>query len=189
MLLTLALWPIVLAAAGSSARAELVLRDGDRVVLLGGTIVEREQLYGYWEAMFVSHFPRASVAFRNLGRSGDTVWGDSRAGSGTADDGFKALIEHVENIKPTLIIVAYGANESLDGEARLGRFQDGLKRLLDRLAATGARIMLLAPLRLEQMPPPLPDPAAQNKQLWHYVEALHDVAVGRDYPFLDFERW
>jgi hypothetical protein len=189
LLLTLALWPIVLAAAGSSARAELVLRDGDRVVLLGGTIVEREQLYGYWEAMFVSHFPRASVAFRNLGRSGDTVWGDSRAGSGTADDGFKALIEHVENIKPTLIIVAYGANESLDGEARLGRFQDGLKRLLDRLAATGARIMLLAPLRLEQMPPPLPDPAAQNKQLWHYVEALHDVAVGRDYPFLDFERW
>src|SRR5688500_18948375 len=27
------------------------LRDGDRVVLIGNTLVEREQRYGYWETL------------------------------------------------------------------------------------------------------------------------------------------
>ncbi|HEY5316043.1 MAG TPA: GDSL-type esterase/lipase family protein [Pirellulales bacterium] len=180
---------LALGIAARPLRAEFALHDGDRVVLLGSTTIEREPLYGYWETMLVSHFPQANIVFRNLGLADDTVWGEARTGGGTPEDDFQARIEHVAALKPTVIFFAYGSRESSAGEAGLERFTDGLKRLLDRLAATRARIIVLAPLRLERLPPPAPDPAAQNKRLWHYVEALHDLAITREYLFLDLERW
>src|SRR5229473_3428134 len=50
------------------------LSDGDRVVLIGSTLIEREQESGYWETALTTRFPKANVTFRNLGWSGDTVF-------------------------------------------------------------------------------------------------------------------
>src|SRR5437762_2635492 len=83
-----------------SLAAEFTLKDGDRVVLLGNTLIEREQRYGYWEEALTLAFPKQQVTFRNLGWSGDTVFGIARAGFGSQADGFKHLKEHVEAIKP-----------------------------------------------------------------------------------------
>ena len=38
-----------LAVAADPVPNPFVFKDGDRVVFLGGTLVEREQKYGYWE--------------------------------------------------------------------------------------------------------------------------------------------
>src|SRR5215470_16833843 len=54
------------------------LRDGDRVVLLGDTLIEREQAHGFIELMLTARFPDRAVTFRNLGWSGDTPWGEAR---------------------------------------------------------------------------------------------------------------
>src|SRR5262245_32802563 len=80
------------------------LKDGDRVVLVGNTLIEREQKYGYWEAALTSACPDRNITFRNLGWSGDTVWGEARAGFGTQADGFKRLVDHTLALKPTVII-------------------------------------------------------------------------------------
>ncbi len=155
------------------------LKDGDRVVLLGATMIEQEQRYGYWEAALTSRWPERNVTFRNLGWSGDDVWGDARASFGTRADGFKALKDHVFALKPTVIIVGYGGNEAFDGAAGLPKFVDGLNILLDTLAPTKARIVLLAPLRQEDLGRPLPDPIAHNKDLLIYTDALRDAAKTR----------
>src|SRR6185295_9380638 len=105
-------------------------------VLLGNTLIEREQRYGSWEEALTLIFPKQQVIFRNLGWSGDTVFGIARAGFGSQADGFKHLKEHVEAIKPNVILLAYGTNESFDGEAGLTQFQKGLDTLLDTLAKT-----------------------------------------------------
>lgn len=181
--------PAVILAAARQSPAAFELADGERVVLLGSTIIEREAAYGYWEAMLTSHFPRRNIIFRNLGWSGDTVWGESRAGFGTAADGFKALVEHTIALKPTTILIAYGTNESFAGPDGLPHFQDGLLKLLAALAPTKARIVLMAPLELERLKTPLPDPSAENKNVWHYGQAIHDLATERDYLFLDLGRW
>src|SRR5262249_38018163 len=76
-------------AADRPAGGPFELADGDRVVLLGNTLIEREQRYGYWEAALAARFPRRAVQFRNLGWSGDTVFGEARAGFGSAADGFR----------------------------------------------------------------------------------------------------
>src|SRR6266851_5371299 len=78
------------------------LRNGDRVVLVGSTLIEREQRYGYWEAMLTSRHPDRDITFRNLGWSGDTVFGHARAGFGSVADGFRHLKDHVLALKPTV---------------------------------------------------------------------------------------
>jgi lysophospholipase L1-like esterase len=159
--------------------------DGDRVVFLGNTLLEREQRYGYWEAALTRRFPKAAVTFRNLGWCGDNVWGDARAGFGTRADGFRQLKEHVLALKPTVLVIAYGGNESFDGTAGLPRFVAGLNTLLDTLAPAKARLVLLGPPRQEDLGRPLPDPTAHNKDLRLYADAIRDVAAKRGGVFAD----
>jgi lysophospholipase L1-like esterase len=187
--LRLAAFLVMLSIAPPAPAQLLELADGDRVVLVGNTLIEREQAYGYWELMLTSQFPKSNVTFRNLGWSGDTVWGDARAGFGNAADGFKALREHVEALKPNVIIVGYGANEAFEGKEGLPRFIDGTKALLNMLEATRARVVLLAPPQHEKCAPPLRDLSEQNKNLWHYRDALHELSVARDELFLDLDHW
>ena len=77
-----ALAVLVLGASPASAQSTnaFELREGDRVVLLGDTFIEREQRHGFIEHMLVSHFPGRRITFRNLGWSADTPLGVARAG-------------------------------------------------------------------------------------------------------------
>ena len=61
--------------------------------------------------------------------------------------------------------------------------------LLDALAPTKARIVLLAPLREEELGRPLPDPAAHNKDLLLYTDALRDAAKKRGLTFADMNEF
>jgi len=67
------------------------------------------------------------VTFRNLGWSGDTVWGEARAEFGSAADGFRKLRDHVLGLKPTVIVVGYGTNESFAGPAGVAKFETQLR--------------------------------------------------------------
>lgn len=183
--LSASLCGLAVVAAPAFAAEPFELKDGDRVVLVGGALIEREQRYGYWEAALTSRYPDKNITFRNLGWSGDNVWGDARASFGTRTDGFKALKEHVLALKPTVVILAYGGNESFDGPAGLPQFKDGLNALLDALAPAKARIVLLAPLRMEDLGRPLPDPTAENKNLHSYTDVLRETAKKRDLIFAD----
>ena len=51
------------------------LADGDRVVLLGNTFVERDLQHNRLETLLTSRFHAKTVVFRNLGWDGDTVFG------------------------------------------------------------------------------------------------------------------
>jgi lysophospholipase L1-like esterase len=160
-------------------------KDGDKVVLIGSTLIEREQRYGYWEAALTARNPDKNITFRNLGWSGDTVWGEARAGFGTPADGYKQLIEHVKAEKPTVIVVGYGTNESFAGEAGLPKFKEQLKKLLDDLAVTKARFVLMSPMRMLKMPPPIPDPTKANSNIELYGKAIDAEATARNSLFVD----
>jgi lysophospholipase L1-like esterase len=161
------------------------LADGDRVVLVGNALIEQEQRYGYWEAALLRRFPARQVTFRNLGWSGDTVWGEARAGFGTAADGFRALKEQITSLKPTVLLVGYGSNEAFAGPSGLPRFQQGLDTLLNMLEESRARLVLLSPQRQEDLGRPLPDPTEQNRNLALYRDVLKQTAARRRYIFVD----
>lgn len=174
----------------SAVAAEpFALRDGDRVVLIGSTFVERLQDDGYLETVLVSRLLDRSITFRNLGWSGDNVFGEAQARFGTVAEGFKHRSEHVKALDPTVILVGYGANESFAGVAGLPAFEAGLNRLLDDLAPLKARVVLLAPLSHEAMGPPLPDPAEHLADLSRYRDRIRTIAGDRKLPFLDLLAW
>jgi lysophospholipase L1-like esterase len=172
-------------ASSSDAAPPFELVDGDRVVLIGGTLIERDQSYGYLETRLVRRYPGRSITFRNLGWSGDTVEGPSRAGFGRVADGFKHLQEHVLALMPTVIIIGYGSNEAFEGAAGLPRFLQNLDKLLASIGPTGARLVFLGPSRQEDLGPPLPNPGRHNADLALYRDALKVVAEKRGAPFID----
>jgi lysophospholipase L1-like esterase len=181
----IALLALATAACQAAAAEPFELRDGDRVVLLGGTLIEREPSYGYVETALTAAHPDKAITFRNLGWSGDTVTGIARARFGPPEEGYQHLKEHVIALKPTVLIIAYGMNESFEGADGLPAFRKDLARLLDTLEETKARIVLLSPNRHEDLGRPLPDPARHNRDLALYRDLLREVAVERGHAFLD----
>ena len=161
------------------------LLPDDRVVWVGDTLVERASRDEFWEAVLTARMPKKPVIFRNLGWSGDTVGGDSRAGFGTPADGYAQLKSQVYFTRPTVIFVCYGAVSSFEGEAGLPGFEQGLLKLLDDLAVTKAQLVLVSPLRHEHLPAPFPNPEAHNRQLELYTGAIRQIAAKQGLPFVD----
>ncbi len=122
---------------------DLELKDGDRVVLVGGALIEREQQYGHLEVLLHAMFPDRKFTVRNLGWSGDTVWGEARAGFGSPADGCKALVEQVKAARPTVLILGYGTSEAFAGKAGVPRFVEQYKKLLKDCVPEGCRLMFL----------------------------------------------
>jgi lysophospholipase L1-like esterase len=169
----------------AASPAPLQLKDGDCVVFIGSALVEREQRWGYWEAALTGRSAGKAVRFRNLGWSGDTVFGEAQAGFGNVADGSRHLREHVLALKPTVIVVGYGTNESFEGPAGLTKFNDGLNVLLDTLKPAKASFVLLSPLKQENFGRPLPNPEAQNHNLRLYTDAIRNLAGRRGLTFVN----
>lgn len=178
--------PLRSAWAQAAPATPLELQDGDRVAWLGSTVLEREQAAGFWELALTTAWPERNIAFRNLSWSGDTVWGEARAGFGTAEDGFRELNAIVEATAPSVLLVCYGANESFAGPAGADAFRAGLARLLDALGPRNARTTLVSPPPQEHLGPPLPDPSAHNEQLAFYRDLLLATAQERGLGWADF---
>lgn len=163
------------------------IRDGDRIVLIGDTLIEREQESGWLETMMAAAFPQAHVTVRNLGWSADTPAGASRGSFDFADPakGYLALTNQIAKARPTLVILGYGMASSFDGQAGLGRFTSDFNRLLDSIqsnATNPVRFILFSPLRHENKP-------AHNAQLKLYTDALRAIAGERNCPFVDLFDW
>src|SRR5262249_21779654 len=126
-----------------------------------------------------------NITFRNLGWSGDTVWGESRAGFDTPREGYKRLVEHTLALKPTVLFVAYGTNEAFTGKDGLPAFKTQYNKLLDDLAASKARVVLLVPPRWDPKREPLLGRLPQPKQLTDYREAVRQIGQQRGYRVAD----
>ena len=168
----------------SAAPSPLDFAEGDRVVLIGSTLIEREQASGYWELALTLRNREKTVTFRNLGWSGDTVWGESRGSFDGPAKGYAKLIELTKELKPTVILICYGQNESYAGAKGVEAFAAQYEKLLKDLASTKARFVLLTPTPFEDVKP-LKDAKAKNEDLVKYVAAAKDVAEKQKAGFVD----
>jgi putative heme-binding domain-containing protein len=160
----------------------LDFKDGDRVVFLGDTFIEREKVEGYLETRLTARLQGKKVIFRNLGWSADTVLGESRAGFDPPEKGFDRLKEQLAAIKPTLVFLSYGMSSSFQGEEGLPKFRQDMNKLMDTIQEISkpdaVRFVLLGPIRHEK-PGALPDPEKHNEQLKLYGDAIKDIAAIR----------
>ena len=161
--------------------------DGDRVVFVGGTFIERAQDYGYIEAAITSRYPNENIIFRNLGWSGDTAYGVARSYFDAPEVGFNRLVKNLADFRPTVAVVSYGWSEAWDGEKGLKPFLDQMNRLVDVFDRDGTSVVIVTP-------PPHETPhggsleadaGAHNSNLRLYGEALRKLADERGAAFVD----
>lgn len=157
------------------------LHEGDRVVYLGDTLIEREQYHGWLDVMFASRYPDLDVTFRNIGWSGDTPDGKSRlgrsllqAGKEPADEGWRQLIAQLEETTPTVVVLGYGMANSFDGEAGLTEFKANYQRLLNKTREISPNVRFI-----------FVGPVAHNSNQTRYSAVIADLAKTHDGPFVD----
>lgn len=161
------------------------LHEGDRVVLLGDAVVEREGERGAIETALVAAHPDGDLTIRNLGWSGDTVWAESRGVFDQPSAGYARLLHLVDGLEPSVVVIAYGRNESFAGAAGLAPFRDQLARLCRDLRTPRRergqeplRLVLVTPPPFEATPPlSAATAAARNAALSRYAAAIREVAL------------
>ncbi|MDB4422457.1 SGNH/GDSL hydrolase family protein [bacterium] len=166
----------------------VTFEDNDTVVLLGNTVIERAQKYGYFESAISLSAGKNNLKFRNLGWSGDTVFGTARSYFGPPKEGFDRLKSDLTELKPNVVIVCYGAVAAFDGEKGLPEFISGYETLLSMIKSSAAprEIVIVSPPPAESLGAPMPDMAEHNKRLALYSEALGDLAAKHKLRFADF---
>ncbi len=161
--------------------------EGDRVVLLGNTVFEREQRYGSFEPRLALAVGDAKITVRNLAWSADTVFGHARSYFGPPEEGLQRLTGHLDLLKPSVVMLCYGSELAFEKLGGLPDFLTGYRTLLEliRKHAPGARIVIVSPPPLETLPPPLPDQTDANKSLSSFRDALRKFAASQNAWFID----
>lgn len=166
------------------APPDFELRQGDRVVFLGNSLFENEQQYGFLEFALTTRWPDRDITFRNLGWSGDTVFGEARSYYTTPPTPYELMIQQLRDAKPTVVFLAYGANEAEGGEAGIPTFMKGLLDLLEKIEELGAQTVLFSPIPLISSSPSELF-STRNNNLKLYSSAIEELALDQEIAFVD----
>ncbi len=191
--------------------ASPLLRSGDRVAFVGNTFVERARLYGHLETslQLAAGSDVKDLSFRNLGWSGDSVFGDARSYFGPPAEGRERLTRLIGELQPSVLFLWYGSETALSVdqgwtderekeasalsrsglEASKRLFLEGYEALLAGLrqaAGPGLReIVIIAPPPFENLGAPLPDQSTNNRHLAAIRDGLRDLARNQKARFVD----
>ncbi len=177
--------------AFSATKIPFEFRDGDRVVMLGDTLIEREGAYGYIEERLITQFPERNVQFRNLGWSADTPQGTARASFDfdKPGKGFEKLQQEVATAQPAVVLLGYGMASSLEKPpATQAQFKDDILRLIDAIQSVTTnrqvRFILLSPIRHEEFGMDTGEIAKHNETLGLYTKELREIAEAKNCAFV-----
>ena len=149
-------------ATGSLFAQSIEFNKGDHICLIGNTLTERMQHYGWLETLLQAQFPDHHLVVRNLGYSGDEIdgWKNNshrlRSMSFGSQDEWLAGVSPVPqikklsprdegkvrdnrfeltNTKADIVFAFYGYNESFAGAAGLPKFKADVKEFIDHTKA------------------------------------------------------
>lgn len=161
-------------------------KENEMVVLLGDTFWERDYQHGAIETALTIATAGKKIRFRNLGWSGDTPRCESRSYFGPPREGFDRLKTQLAEIKPTTVMICYGAVDSFTGEAGLASFTSAYQEMLQMIRqTTQAQIVLFSPPPTSRDTERWPSLAAQEAQRELYARAIEKLAAAEKLPFAD----
>lgn len=178
--------PVFAQAPDAPAPARLELRPGDRIVLVGNTLADRQQYFNHFETTLLALYPQLELSMRNLGWSADTLTLQPRPLN------FGQTPQHLATYKADVILAFFGANESFEGEAGIPQFEKDLEAYIETHRAakyngTGApRLAVVSPIAHERLARLVHvDVDARNRELARYTEAMRRVTSRLGVPFAD----
>lgn len=130
-----------------------------RIVFLGDSITQGGGYIEFIDAALIAQHPEVTKEIIPLGLSSETVSGLSEDGHAGGKfprpDLHERLDRALEKTKPELVFACYGMNDGIYlplGAVRTKAFQDGMKKLHEKVIATGARIVHLTPPVFDPVP-------------------------------------
>lgn len=172
-------------------RPPFALRPGDRVLFLGDAVLEAEADFGYLETRMDTHYPHGQFTFRNLSRSPHNRLREADPAPAEADPAWlPALLEEVQALQPSVVVLSYGTAAAWRGADRLATFTNVYGRVLQELQARNPnpprRLVLLGPL--SYAPPEggsLADITNRNATFQLFADAARDLAIRFNADFVD----
>lgn len=162
----------------------LELKKGTRIALIGNTLLDRAQEFGWFESFLHSAHPELDLVVRNFAWSADEVDLQPRP------DNFATVKQHLTREKIEVIFAAFGYNESFAGVDALESFRARLSTWAIDLktsafdGTSGPRIILISPIANENLEG-VPAADLNNERLAAYVEVMREVAAAEEIGFID----
>lgn len=197
----------------SKARAQAVAppAKGERIVLIGNGLAERDVYYGFVETELALRYPNEELFFRNMGHVGDTPgfrphparvsqWAFPGAEKFHPDK----QVHHGKGFYPTpdqwlthekadTIVAFFGYNESFDGPSKVANFEAELDAWVQHTlgkaynGTAAPRVVLVSPIAYQNLSAKrdLPNGDKENANLILYSTAIESVAKKRGLTFID----
>ena len=159
-------------------------KTGDRIVFLGNSLFENDFQYGYLEYALTTRYNDRELTFRNLGWTGDNVWGEARSTYTNPPTPYQHLMQNITTAKPNIVFLAYGGVESQDGEAGIPHFNEGLNKLIDKIDSLGAISILLSPIPVVSTDTSI-NLSKRNHDIELYAAAIAKIAATRGKQYID----
>jgi lysophospholipase L1-like esterase len=124
-------------------------KDGERIVFLGDSITQGGSYVSYVDAHLMRHYPEKHFTLINLGLSSETASGLSEP-----DHPFPRPCVHsrvdraLAESKPDWVVICYGMNDGIYypfGEDRFQAYVTGMRALVAKCQAVGARVIVMTP--------------------------------------------
>ncbi len=169
----------VLFAGSLSCQAEpaadggAFFRADDVVALVGGEDVVVMGDQPHLELLVLRQPGLSGVKFRNLAFEGDTVFEQFRQLN------FPSWEDQMKAVGATVVVAQFGKMESLAGPEGAAAFAESYERLIDRLAGSTRRVLLLAARSPK---------GSRPESIAPYNDAARALAVRRGWMFLETPR-
>ena len=200
-------------AAATAQRSQAVAppTKGERIVLLGNGLAERDTWYSRIETELQLRYPERALFFRNMGHVGDTPgfrphpsrvsqWAFPGAEKFHPDKQvhhgkgfFPTPDQWLTHLQADTIVAFFGYNESFDGPAKVANFEAELDAWVAHTLSkayngkAAPRLVLASPVPFENQSAQrdLPSGAKENSNLILYAAAIETVAKKRGLAFID----
>ena len=160
----------------------LKVNKGDRIALVGNTLIERSQFFGHFETLLHQKYPEHNLVIRNLAWSADTPDIQPRP------DNFADQDQHLTHDKIDIVFAGYGFNESFSGEDGLPAFKKSLTEYVQSLKTKAfngehaPQVVLVSPTANEDIEG-VSAGALNNENIKLYVDAMRQVAQEQQVGF------
>lgn len=164
------------ATAAVDTSLPLKLKQGDRIALIGNTLLDRAQLFGQFESVLQKGHADLELVVRNLAWSADTADLQPRPAN------FADMDQHLTHEKADVVIAAFGFNESFAGEAGLPEFEASLTKFVAAMKTkayngkSAPRIILVSPIANENVAG-VAAADMNNDNIRQYGKAIEKVAA------------
>lgn len=185
--------------------------EGERIVLIGNGLAERDVHYGRIETELHLRYPEQRLWLRNLGHVGDTPgfrphparvsqWAFPGAEKFHPDKQvhhgkgfFPTPDQWLTFLKADTIVAFFGYNESFDGPSKVGNFEAELDAWVRHTLGkayngeSAPRLVLVSPVAYQDLSAQrdLPNGERENANLILYAAAIETVAKKHGLTFID----